>query len=109
MPVVERRHQTEKEVCMHRGKNGGLILNLTAMGGIACALLGVCAGAAAQPVNDNCAGAAPLTGSVTLVVDTSTATTNPNEGQGNSACSNPINGTTGIEKDVWFVWTADDP
>jgi hypothetical protein len=53
--------------------------------------------------SDSCATPHPVSGPGPHDFDTSVATTGP-EGQANAACD--FSGTTGIDSDVWFVWTA---
>src|SRR5215470_14698138 len=59
------------------------------------------AAACAQPANDNCADAIPLTGYQTVSFDNSLATT---DGIDNAACN--FFGTLSIVNDVWYCWTA---
>jgi hypothetical protein len=58
---------------------------------------------ALAPANDECASPAAIAGLGLFPFDTSFATTGT-QGQNNSACN--VFGVTGIDKDVWFDWTA---
>jgi hypothetical protein len=66
------------------------------------------------PPNDTCSAAAAISGPLTVNVDTSTATTDPNEGQTTAICNTPNVGTPpaytmAVNKDVWYDWTAAGP
>jgi hypothetical protein len=63
----------------------------------------LCARALAFQVNDNCFNAQSVFGAGPFSFDTTFAT-NTSEGQSNSLCN--IAGTSNIERDVWFIWTA---
>jgi hypothetical protein len=59
------------------------------------------------PENDECDTAMPISGVGNTAFDNSSATTGV-EGQTNAACSY-AGGAIGIERDIWFDWTAGAP
>lgn len=59
--------------------------------------------AALPPANDSCSTPSPLTGSGPFAFNTTTASTGA-EGQSESRCS--FYGSSGIDNDVWYCWTA---